>query len=221
MADLDRKDAKEANGNYTAQSENKDSVNISNYDANDYQPYLHDDGTQSSTTTNQGTQSSTTDWGTQSNNMSTQSYTYLGTQSTTNSQTQETVVEDKSQYNNYNPANYSDWNMNLSEGGFETEGKQTDTYREETAAEIAAPVTLNRRETSADTNAGAKEGGGAIGLSALALSILSLFVFPVLFGGAGIILGFIARGRGSSAGTWAITIGAISLILGIFILPFF
>ena len=66
-----------------------------------------------------------------------------------------------------------------------------------------------------------KEGGTGMGLAALALSILSMFVFPVLFGIAGIVLGFIARGRGSKTGTWAITVGAISLLLGIFVLPFF
>ncbi|MCQ6273663.1 DUF308 domain-containing protein [Bacillus sp. V3B] len=93
-------------------------------------------------------------------------------------------------------------------------------YHEETAAEIAEPMTLNGREVS-DDNSEVKEGGAGIGFAAIALSVLSLFVFPVLFGGAGIVLGFIARNRGATSGTWAITIGAISLILGIFILPFF
>ena len=191
MADLDRRDPNQSDdGSYTAQSENVDSVNINNFDQNDYQPYLHDAQSQSN-------------------------------------QTQETVVKDRSQLNNYNAADYSvvsedavSTNMDVTDG-FVSEGVETNTYREETAAEIAAPVTFDRREER-DRDAGeVREGGGAIGLSALALSILSLFVFPVLFGGAGIVLGFIARSRGSATGTWAVTIGAISLILGIFILPFF
>ena len=95
----------------------------------------------------------------------------------------------------------------------------TEGYHEETAAEIAQPMTFNKQEVR--DNSGAKEGGRGIGFAAIALSILSLFVFPVLFGAAGIVLGFVARSKGASSGTWAITIGAISLILGMFILPFF
>lgn len=92
-------------------------------------------------------------------------------------------------------------------------------YHEETAAEIAEPMAFNKRGVR--DNGEVKEGGRGIGFAAIALSILSLFVFPVLFGAAGIVLGFVARSRGASLGTWAITIGAISLILGTFILPFF
>jgi hypothetical protein len=95
----------------------------------------------------------------------------------------------------------------------------TGGYHEETSAELAEPLTLR---TNGAFNSERKESTGTgIGLSALALSILSLFVFPVLFGIAGIILGFVARKRGASSGSWAMGIGAVSLILGLFILPFF
>ncbi|MFE4523500.1 hypothetical protein ACFRCQ_15530 [Cytobacillus firmus] len=94
-------------------------------------------------------------------------------------------------------------------------------YSEETAAEIAAPGVYNRsldRDEEKETAAA----GRGVGYAALALSILSLFVLPVLFGATGIVLGFIARRRGSeSLGGWAIAIGAISIIVGMFILPFF
>jgi hypothetical protein len=100
-------------------------------------------------------------------------------------------------------------------------------FKEETAAEIAAPVSLTRPtflERSKDgsgAGTGTKAGTG-MGWAALALSILSLFVMPILFGAAGIVLGFVARRRGAeSLGAWAIGIGAISIIVGIFILPFF
>ncbi|MEH7443081.1 DUF4190 domain-containing protein [Bacillus sp. JJ1122] len=90
-------------------------------------------------------------------------------------------------------------------------------YREETAAEIAAPAPLVRRGSDEET----ETGGRGLAYSALALSILSLFILPVLFGAAGIILGFMARRRGSAIGSWAIGIGVISILIGIFILPFF
>lgn len=96
-------------------------------------------------------------------------------------------------------------------------------YIEETSAEIAAPVTFDRGRTNLDTDVEGKvtEGRG-MGIAALALSILSLFVLPILFGAAGIVLGFIARRRGAETlGTWAIGIGAVAIIIGIFIMPFF
>jgi len=102
---------------------------------------------------------------------------------------------------------------------FEEDYFGTGGYQEETSAELAEPLTLRSRDAQdSETEVGS---GTGIGLAALALSIISLFVFPVLCGIAGIILGFIARRRGASSGTWAITIGAISLVLGLFILPFF
>jgi hypothetical protein len=97
-------------------------------------------------------------------------------------------------------------------------------YGEETAAEIAAPVTFNRHVTSnrIDSDRDTRTAGRGLGYVAIALSILSLFVVPILFGAAGIILGFIARRRGAEGlGSWAIGIGAISIIVGMFILPFF
>ncbi|MCM3765300.1 DUF4190 domain-containing protein [Neobacillus niacini] len=99
-------------------------------------------------------------------------------------------------------------------------------HREETAAEIAAPVPLTRnkpQQTNQQQNGQSQAMGGAgLGTLALALSILSLFVMPILFGAAGIVLGFVARRRGAQGmGAWAIGIGAVSIIIGIFILPFF
>jgi hypothetical protein len=98
-------------------------------------------------------------------------------------------------------------------------------YREETAAEIAAPVPIARpaflERSKSGEGTGAKAGTG-MGWAALVLSILSLFVMPILFGAAGIVLGFVARRRGAETlGAWAIGIGAVSIIVGIFILPFF
>lgn len=96
-------------------------------------------------------------------------------------------------------------------------------FREETAAEIAAPVTLRReRDYDHDRDRDRVDSGRGVGYAALALSVLSLFIMPILFGAAGIVLGFVARRRGAEAsGSWAIGIGAVSIIIGIFILPFF
>lgn len=91
-------------------------------------------------------------------------------------------------------------------------------FREETAAEIAVPAPAMRRIGSDEEST---TGGRGLAYSALALSILSLFILPVFFGAAGIVLGFMARRRGSAIGSWAIGIGTISILVGIFILPFF
>lgn len=117
-------------------------------------------------------------------------------------------------------------NLKKDEGNGTNNQSRTAGYLEETSAEMAAPVPLgrglyagNETNTGNETNAGA---GRGIGFAAIILSILSLFVSPILFGAAGIVLGFIARRRGAQGlGSWAIGIGAVSIILGMFILPFF
>lgn len=98
-------------------------------------------------------------------------------------------------------------------------------HREETAAEIAAPAYLGKfrdHDDARETEHGVAQAGTGMGFLALALSIISLFVMPILFGAAGIVLGFIARARGANMlGAWAIGIGVVSIVIGIFILPFF
>ncbi|MCR8847168.1 DUF4190 domain-containing protein [Rossellomorea sp. SC111] len=96
-----------------------------------------------------------------------------------------------------------------------------DDYREETAAEIAAPMNVSR-DFEDDAAEDTTTSGRVLGYSALALSILSLFILPVIMGAAGIVLGFVARRRGAEMlGAWAIGIGAVSIIVGLFVLPFF
>ena len=94
-------------------------------------------------------------------------------------------------------------------------------YREETAAEIAAPMNVSR-DFEDDAVEESTTSGRVLGYSSLALSILSLFILPVIMGAAGIVLGFVARRRGAEMlGAWAIGIGAVSIIVGLFVLPFF
>lgn len=95
-------------------------------------------------------------------------------------------------------------------------------YHEETSAEISTTPTQNRRYAGRTENSEQDMSGGTVvGSIALILSILSLFMMPFILGIIGIIVGFSARRRGSSLGSWAIGISAISIIVGIFILPFF
>lgn len=99
----------------------------------------------------------------------------------------------------------------------------TMTVFEETAAEIAEPYRAADRSNDQDNDrsGGNVNEGRGIGYIALALSIISLFVLPVLLGAAGIIVGYIARRRGAQGlGAWAMGIGVVSLVLGIFIIPF-
>ncbi|WP_027407819.1 DUF456 domain-containing protein [Anoxybacteroides tepidamans] len=90
-------------------------------------------------------------------------------------------------------------------------------FMEETSTEIAEPI---RRYDERDEREGAD--GTGLGWTALALAILSLFIMPIILGAAGIIVGFIARRRGAETlGAWAIGIGAVSIIVKLFILPFY
>ncbi|WP_409301707.1 hypothetical protein [Peribacillus sp. SCS-155] len=99
-------------------------------------------------------------------------------------------------------------------------------YQEETASELAVPPRItgglaSRSERYRDSSE-RRASGAIIGMSALALSILSLFFMPIILGITGMVLGFIGRARGSaSLGGWAIGLGALSVIAAFFILPFF
>ena len=84
---------------------------------------------------------------------------------------------------------------------------------EEYAAEFVsdAPTTKNKEETIS-----------MYGWIGVALSILSFFMWPVVLGAAGIILGFVSRSKGAdSLGNIAIAAGAISILISLFIIPFF
>ncbi|WP_461202365.1 DUF4190 domain-containing protein [Anoxybacillus sp. TBDG-1] len=87
-------------------------------------------------------------------------------------------------------------------------------FMEETAGEIAEPMRFSEREREVEH----EENGRGVGWLALALSVVSLFLMPIIMGAAGIIFGFIARRRGAETlGAWAIGIGAVSIILSFFV----
>ncbi|GGA68486.1 hypothetical protein [Ornithinibacillus halotolerans] len=99
-----------------------------------------------------------------------------------------------------------------------TDGIFSSRGDEETAAELTADD--YRRNITLEDDDGA-EANTSIGWIALALSIASFFWAPILLGGAGIIVGFIARNRhANTLGNIAIAAGAISILITLFILPF-
>lgn len=107
----------------------------------------------------------------------------------------------------------TDVNRDMDEGHRIPDERRDRTFLEETASEFTQPV---REENRVD------EIQHAYGWIALALSIISFFFLPVLFAIAGIIVGIIARNRQSILlGYSAIVLGIISLIVQLFILPFF
>lgn len=109
-------------------------------------------------------------------------------------------------------------------------------YFEETAAEVAPRLGTftdvpsispeNERPTATEAPRNIEEttveAGRGMAILALAISVISLFIMPVILGAAGVIIGFIAKRRGAEGlGNWAIGIGAVSLIVSLFIAPFF
>lgn len=87
-------------------------------------------------------------------------------------------------------------------------------YREETSSEL-----VNREDSFTDQR-NDEEIRNVYGWIAIALSVISFFWIPLLFAGAGIILGFVARNREARIlGNTAIVIGILSIITRLFILP--
>lgn len=97
-------------------------------------------------------------------------------------------------------------------------GKTIDDFHEETSSELVdhdvQDVEINAEESD-DVDI-----KSIYGWSAIALSVLSFFIVPFLFALLGIIVGFVARyNRALILGNTAIVIGALSIIVRLFILP--
>ncbi|WLV23576.1 DUF4190 domain-containing protein [Aciduricibacillus chroicocephali] len=88
-----------------------------------------------------------------------------------------------------------------------------------TADDVTAPVSHNEQQTEMDAKDADEHHG--FGWFAVALSILSFFLLPVILGAAGIILGIMARQRNArTLGNIAIIVGIISILGRMFVLPF-
>ncbi|MFB4166490.1 hypothetical protein [Virgibacillus sp. JSM 102003] len=92
-------------------------------------------------------------------------------------------------------------------------------YDEEFAAEMTADD-IGDTVRNDETKEGA-QANSAFGWVALALSIISFFIMPIILGGAGIIVGFISRNRDAETlGNTAIIAGAASILITLFVLPY-
>ncbi|MEN1970515.1 DUF4190 domain-containing protein [Lentibacillus sp. N15] len=134
------------------------------------------------------------------------------------------MMDDSNRYSNRATDDYEDdlgaVDTNLADQDRSVYNPARHADDEETAAELTADDLGTSSETEVidddDTNV-----NSVYGWVALALSIVSFFWMPVILGAAGIIVGFIARGRGANTlGMTAIVAGAASIIISLFILPF-
>lgn len=93
---------------------------------------------------------------------------------------------------------------------------------EEFAAELTAndfnePIASEKNNEKSEVEA--KTG---FGWFAVIASIISFFLMPIFFSAIGIIVGFVAKSRGADTlGNTAIIAGALSMIITLFIVPFF
>lgn len=86
--------------------------------------------------------------------------------------------------------------------------------RDEEIAQELTPEDIEENDGSAI------ESNNTIGWIAIALSVISLFIMPVILGATGIIVGFVSRNRGSEwLGNTAIAVGIISILFSLFIRP--
>ncbi|WP_282941493.1 hypothetical protein [Paenibacillus sp. RC67] len=113
--------------------------------------------------------------------------------------------------------------------------KQSGLYdSDEYAAEIAstfgpsiqAPVNVREstklRMESATDGERTQDKSRWLGYTALAVSVLSMFMFPTLFGSAAIVLGGISYMKGMKAlGVWSVILGLISLAGYFLLLPLY
>jgi len=90
---------------------------------------------------------------------------------------------------------------------------------EETASEITGfDDDILDRDDDVDVD---NQIGNIPGWIGLALAVLSFFMMPIIFGAAAIIVGFFARSRDANwLGNTAIALGAISIIVRLFFIPF-
>lgn len=105
-------------------------------------------------------------------------------------------------------------------------GQDRDSYQDIESArneEYAAELTADDydRSLEKDEIRDDAEINTAYGWIGIALSVIAFFMWPIIMGGAGIILGFVSRSRGADTlGNIAIAAGAIAIVITLFILPF-
>ena len=110
--------------------------------------------------------------------------------------------------------NYSKNDLDQHQNAFSDVGRD-----EETASEITGfDNDILDRDDDIDVD---NQVGNIPGWIGLALAVLSFFMMPIIFGAAAIIVGFFARSRDANwLGNTAIALGAISIIIRLFFIPF-
>ncbi|OXM86087.1 hypothetical protein [Paenibacillus rigui] len=102
----------------------------------------------------------------------------------------------------------------------ETGQEVNEEYAAEVSVPYAAPkqapvetsLPVRKSDSVADTQAAGGIATGWVGYTAILVSVISLFIYPVLFGAAGAFLGFIAYAQGQKAlGAWSVILGLVSL----------
>ena len=97
-------------------------------------------------------------------------------------------------------------------------GETIDDFNEETSSELVDHDVQDLEVDAEESDD--MDIKSVYGWSAIALSVLSFFIVPFLFAVLGIIVGFVARyNRALILGNTAIAIGALSIIVRLFILP--
>ncbi|WP_036745749.1 hypothetical protein [Paenibacillus sp. UNC451MF] len=109
--------------------------------------------------------------------------------------------------------------------------KDSDEYAAELVSTfgspVQAPVDVNesprlRMESASTEGERTQEKSRWLGYTALAVAVLSMFMFPTLFGSAAIVLGGISYMKGMRAlGVWSVILGLISLAGYFLLLPLY
>ncbi|UVI32161.1 DUF4190 domain-containing protein [Paenibacillus spongiae] len=96
-------------------------------------------------------------------------------------------------------------------------------YKEEAAAEIAVPAQpVNSSARLDEAEEETRSAGRATGWAALILSIMSWFVWPVLLGITGAVVGFMAYRQGSRGlAVWSIALGLIAAAAYLVLIPLY
>lgn len=94
--------------------------------------------------------------------------------------------------------------------------------RYEVASEIAPDYTRVSPRSQGSQQAQRENAGSGMGMTAVGLAILSLFLLPYLLAPVAMVIGYLAMRRGArSLGIWALVIGAVAILGAMVIYPYF
>ncbi|MFS0751425.1 hypothetical protein [Oceanobacillus sp. 1P07AA] len=98
--------------------------------------------------------------------------------------------------------------------GHDLNSKRNEEYAQEFTADDIRDSDIPEEEDDANP-------GIFYGWAGIALALISFFVWPIILGSASIIFGFVARSRDvDTLGNISIGLGAISMLMTLFVIPF-